>query len=114
MGRLAIRPTTGVMILSDSSTSIPAARSTDPVTTFARRVVAGKVIACKLVGKAAERHLRDLAEGGARGLRFDRAAAEYAINFFGFLRHNKGELAGRVVTLEPWERFAIGSIFGSG
>ena len=98
--------------MSDFSISTPAARSTDPVTTYARRVVAGKVIACKLVVKAAERHLRDLAEGGARGLRFDRAAAEYALAFFGFLRHNKGELAGRVVALEPWQCFAIGAIFG--
>ena len=31
----------------------------------------------------------------ARGLRFDLAAARHAIDFFGFLRHSKGEWAGR-------------------
>jgi phage terminase large subunit-like protein len=61
---------------------------------------------------ACERHQRDLEEGGARGLRFDERAAEKAIGFFRFLRHSKGEWAGQPLTLEPWQQFLIGVIFG--
>lgn len=70
------------------------------------------MVACRLVRKAAERHLRDLRDGADRGLTFDRRAAEYAIQFFSFLRHSKGEHAGRSVRLEPWEQFCIGAVHG--
>src|SRR6266851_4983235 len=92
-----------------SSTSIQTARSTDPVSAYARAVVKGRVIACKSVVKAAERHLRDRQNGPARGLRWDRKSAEYGIAFFGFLRHSKGELAGQRIRLEAWQKFCIGS-----
>lgn len=61
---------------------------------------------------ACERHLRDLAEGSKRGLRFNPDAAQYAIAFFGFLRHSKGEWARRRFRLEPWQKFIVGSVFG--
>ena len=61
---------------------------------------------------ACERHVRDLAEGSKRGLRFDPDAAQYAIAFFGFLRHSKGEWARRQFRLEPWQKFIVGAEFG--
>ena len=75
-------------------------------------VLEGRTPACKWVRLACERHQRDLEEGGARGLRFDERAAEKAIGFFRFLRHSKGEWAGQPLTLEPWQQFLIGVIFG--
>ena len=63
----------------------------DPVTQYALDVVAGRVVAGVLVHKACERHLSDLATGHARGLHFDREAAQKAIAFFPLLRHYKGE-----------------------
>lgn len=68
--------------------------------------------ACRWVRLACERHKRDLDEAGKRGLRFDERAAEKAIGFFRFLRHSKGEWAGQPLTLEPWQQFLIGVIFG--
>ena len=61
---------------------------------------------------AGERHLRDLAEGAARGLRFDEKAATVAVKFFSLLTHNKGRWAGKPLTLEPWQQFFIASLFG--
>lgn len=85
---------------------------TDPVTTYAQAVVAGTILVGKLVRLAAERHLRDLGTGPARGLRWDAVAALRAIEFFGFLRHSKGEWAGKPLTLEPWQQFIVGCLFG--
>lgn len=89
-----------------------AARADDPVTQYARDVLDGKVVAGRLVRLACERHLRDLETGEERGLFFDAQAACHAIEFFRFLRHSKGEWAGAVIELEPWQMFRIGSVFG--
>ena len=79
---------------------------------YVEDVLQERAPACKGVRLACERHLRDLEEGGERGLRFDERAAEKAIGFFRFLRHSKGEWAGQPLTLEPWQQFLIGVIFG--
>jgi phage terminase large subunit-like protein len=95
------------------STKIRNAPSTDPVTAFARDVIAGRRLSCKLVRKACERHIADLAEGPKRGLRWDPAAAVHKLAFFRFLRHTKGaKFAGKRITLEPWEQFALGCVYG--
>jgi phage terminase large subunit-like protein len=92
----------------------------DPVTQYALDVVAGRVLTGQLVRKAAERHLADLASGAARGLTFDVEAALRAIAFPELLRHYKGEWGplpgvrteGLPITLEPWQKFVIGALFG--
>jgi phage terminase large subunit-like protein len=66
-----------------------------------------------LVRRACERHLDDLGSAGASGLRFDLAAARHALEFFGFLRHSKGEWAGQTFTLAPWQAFVVGALFGA-
>jgi phage terminase large subunit-like protein len=87
--------------------------SLDPVEAYARSVVGNEVVAGELVRLACERHLRDMAEGAARGLSWDREAALRAIQFFpAVLRHSKGRLAGQPFDLLPWQRFVVGSIFG--
>jgi phage terminase large subunit-like protein len=82
------------------------------VTAYARSVSEGAVLASRLVRRTCERHLDDLTSAGARGLRFDLAAARHAIDFFGFLRHSKGEWAGQTFTLAPWQAFVVGALFG--
>lgn len=47
-----------------------------------------------------------------RGLIFDEDAAQHVIDFFGFLKHSKGEWAGQVVELEPWQQFYLWVLFG--
>jgi phage terminase large subunit-like protein len=75
-------------------------------------VAEGLVLTNRLVRLACERHLADLAVAAARGLRFDPAAARHAIEFFGFLRHSKGEWAGQTFALAPWQAFVVGCLFG--
>jgi phage terminase large subunit-like protein len=83
-----------------------------PVAAYIHGVLDGSIPAGKLIRHAVERHQRDLDEGPARGLRFDRDAAEHAIRFFSFLKHSKGEWAGQPFTLEPWQQFIIWVLFG--
>lgn len=83
-------------------------RTACPVEAYARAVVADEIVAGRLVRLACERHLRDLAEGPARGLRWDQAAAERIIKFAAFLR-----LPGdKPFVLEPFQVFVVGSLFG--
>ena len=79
---------------------------------YIQDVLSGKQIACRWVKLACQRHLSDLEHGAERGLRFDPAAAAHAVRFFSFLRHSKGEWAGRVVELSPWQAFGTAMVFG--
>jgi phage terminase large subunit-like protein len=79
---------------------------------YARAVTEERVVTNRLMRLACERHLDDLGSAAARGLRFDTAAARHAIDFFGFLRHSKGEWAGQAFALAPWQAFVVDSLFG--
>jgi len=83
-----------------------------PVVAYCRGVLDGSVPASEMIRLAVKRHLRDLETGGERGLHFDRQAAEYATQFFGFLKHSKGEWAGRTFEPSPWQQFILWSLFG--
>jgi phage terminase large subunit-like protein len=65
-----------------------------------------------LVRLACERHLEDLRTGHERGLRWDQARADNAIEFFSFLLLSEGAFAGKPFRLEPFEAFIVGSLFG--
>lgn len=84
-----------------------------PVTAYADAVIAGDIPAGKLVRLACERHMRDLDHGAERGIYFDEAQAQWAIDFFpNLLKHSKGEWAGQPLVLAPWQEFIVGSLFG--
>ncbi len=82
------------------------------VEAYAHAVLGGKVVAGRLVMLACQRHLDDLVQGKARGLRWDADAARHAIEFFCHLRHSTGEWANQPFELQPWQAFVIGSLFG--
>jgi phage terminase large subunit-like protein len=85
----------------------------DPVTAWAREVVAGKVIAGPHVRNAAQRHLIDLVDGPDRGLFWDLPAAMRVIGFFKDVLHlAAGKFEGQPFILEPSQAFIVGSIFG--
>lgn len=83
-----------------------------PAEQYAHDVVAGKVLACKWVKLACQRHLDDLQEAPDRGFFFDQEAGERVIRFFRLLRHSKGEWAGQVFDLSPWQQFVTWCLFG--
>ncbi len=82
---------------------------------YIRDVVGGKIVVCKWVRLCVERHLRDLDDvkcGRRTDIRFDRKAAGRVIDFFKFLRHFKGEWAGEMFVLQPWQQFILWVVFG--
>ena len=88
---------------------------TDVVTQYAKKVTAGKIIACKSVRLACERHLRDLKKSKTKKYPyyFDAEEAERAFLFgIRFCRHSKGQWAGKPLELEDWQKFCVGNIFG--
>ncbi|CAB4177393.1 COG4626 Phage terminase-like protein, large subunit [uncultured Caudovirales phage] len=100
---------------------------TDPVTQFARDVVEGrKFVVAHNVLLACQRHLDDLQHGPARGLVWQPAEAQLAIEFFeGVLclpEESDGDddddqvdgppVDGQPFILSPWQQFIVGSLLG--
>lgn len=83
-----------------------------PAEQYIDNVIAGQVVACRWVRLACTRHREDLAHGHAHGLVFRPQAAQHVLDFFAFLRHSKGEWAGQVVQLEPWQQAILWILFG--
>ncbi|MGR3452889.1 terminase large subunit [Pseudooceanicola sp.] len=83
-----------------------------PVSRYAADVVEGKEVAGELVRLACERHLLDLETAGDRGWVFDCRKADQVLNFAGMLQHTVGPKAGEPLTLQPWQMFRHGSVFG--
>lgn len=88
-------------------------KAVDRPTAYARDVVAGKILAGRLVVLASRRHLDDLKKGTKRGLLWDPAEAQLAIDFYEqILRLNGGEHEGQPFLLQPWQAFIVGLLFG--
>lgn len=95
--------------------SHPHINAADVALKYANDVISGAIVAGKLVKLAAKRFLRDLKNGHERGLFFDKVAAQHVVDFFGFLRHSKGEWGangGQTFVLSPWQVFILANIFG--
>jgi len=98
-------------------------------TQYARDVVGGAIVACRWVRLACERHLRDLERAAAADPAFPYAfnpemtqqgtgktyrPADRICAFAELMPHVKGHwaAAGETIRLEPWQVFALASIFG--
>lgn len=79
---------------------------------YGRDVTSGKIITGELVKLAIKRHEKDLKDGHLRGLYFCEESASRALKLFDYLKHSKGEWAGTVIVLEPWQCWIIACIFG--
>lgn len=84
---------------------------------YCRAVIAGKVVAGKLVRAACERQLRDLGRQASEGFPWVLSPehAERACRFLERLRHVEGpkaRLGGQPLELEPWQCFLVTSVFG--
>ncbi len=81
----------------------------DPATSYARAVVAGEIVAGRLVRLACERHERDLQTGPERGLQWSPKKAKDGLEFFSHIKLPEGN---KPFVLSPWEEFIVGSLFG--
>ncbi|AVX37905.1 terminase large subunit [Yersinia massiliensis] len=79
---------------------------------YAERVVAGEIVACQLVRLSCQRFLNDLKVGPERGITFSEARAQHILNFYKFVPHVKGALAGQPIELMDWHIFILINIFG--
>lgn len=92
----------------NTASDVPA----DPVTAWAKDVVAKRIVAGPDVRAACKRHLDDLKNAGKRGYYWDLPAAMKAIEFFPDLLMIEGENGLEPFHLMGWQLFAVGSIFG--
>lgn len=75
--------------------------------------MSGRVVAGELARFAAERHLRDLRDGGRRGLVWRPEKAARALGFFpAVLSITAGAKVGEPFVPLPWHAFTVGSLFG--
>lgn len=89
---------------------------------YARDVVAGRILACRYVQLACQRHLDDLKKSKRSNYpyRFDAVAAARACRIAELLPHTKGKWAitrpgnpkSNLIRLEPWQIFIRCVIFG--
>ena len=86
----------------------------DGATKYAKGVVSGRVVACRHVRQACERHLKDLKRVGDPDFPYvyDVAAANKFFKFCSHIRHYKGPMKGQPLDLEPWQQFVFGSVYG--
>lgn len=87
--------------------------SRDPVTSYARDVLAGKIVAGPHVRDACKRHMRDLEEAPNRGFFFDLEKVNRVVGFFrDVLRLNGGQFEGKPYEVLGWQAFTLGSLIG--
>jgi len=70
------------------------------------------VTAGKLVKAACQRHRDDLKNARRKGIYFDEALANRAINFAPLLKHSTGEYDGKPFELMPFQKFITWCLFG--
>ena len=82
---------------------------------YARDVTSGRIVACRLVQAACQRHLDDLKRARADSawpFRFDNWHAADICHFAEQLPHVEGRWATPTILLEPWQVFCLAVIFG--
>ena len=81
---------------------------------YIKDILSGKIPASEYVRKSVERHVMDLEKQGTEDFPYTFVPAEgqRVIKFFSLLRHSKGEWAGSVFKLSPWQEFLIYAVFG--
>lgn len=87
----------------------------DAAITYATRVLAGEIPACKWTKAACRRQLDDLAtaEGDANyPFEWRPDKAEHICRFVELMPHIKGEWAGKKIDLELWQIFILTTVFG--
>lgn len=89
---------------------VTSSSTTDRATAYAKRVVAGDIIAGPHVRNACRRHMDDLKRDD---IAFDPEGAARALRFFeGKLKLSEGQFENKAFASQPAQDFIIGSLFG--
>jgi phage terminase large subunit-like protein len=76
---------------------------------YCQMVLTGKKPSNLYERLAVERYISDRKN---KKFEFRNDKAEHVIRFFSFLKHSKGEFAGKPFELEPWQKFILWNLFG--
>lgn len=79
---------------------------------YAERVLSGEIVAGELVRLSCQRFLNDLEHGPERGVYFSEDRAQHILDFYNFVPHVKGALAGKPIDLMAWDIFILINLFG--
>lgn len=79
---------------------------------YAERVLSGEIVAGELVRLSCQRFLNDLENGPERGVYFNEERAQHILDFYNFVPHVKGALAGKPIELMAWDIFILINLFG--
>ncbi|WP_112197042.1 terminase large subunit [Rahnella sp. NRRL B-41462] len=79
---------------------------------YAERVLSGEIVAGELVRLSCQRFLNDLEHGPERGVYFYEDRAQHILDFYNFVPHVKGALAGKPIDLMAWDIFILINLFG--
>ncbi|MCU6671160.1 terminase large subunit [Enterobacteriaceae bacterium H4N4] len=79
---------------------------------YAERVLSGEIVAGELVRLSCQRFLKDLEYGPERGVYFNKDRAQHILDFYNFVPHVKGALAGKPIDLMAWDIFILINLFG--
>ena len=81
---------------------------------YSEDCISGKIPSCQKHKWACQRFLRDLDRVGTPDFPFlwDEAAAGRIVDWFAYLKHSKGSLAGQPIILTEWQKFRECQIYG--
>ena len=79
---------------------------------YAEEVVKGNIQASEILIAACKRALDDKKNAEKRGYYYDPESANRVIQFFTFLKHIKGTLAGQPLILADWQVFIVCQLYG--
>lgn len=82
-------------------------------TQYAQAVLSGRILVCRKVKLACERHMNDLSRQGTAGFPFvfDEGKGHRPVRYIEkFCKPSKGKF--KTLVMQPWEHFIIGSLYG--
>jgi phage terminase large subunit-like protein len=82
---------------------------------YADDVLSGKIVSCKLLKRAAQRHFKDLYRSeNDPNFKYVLCPqkAQRIVAFYKFINHTKGALARKPIKLMPWQIFLLSSVIG--
>ena len=86
-----------------------------PALRYIDDVLSGRLLTCKFIRLAVERHVKDLERSESDPdfpYYFDPDAAQRILDFFQFCNHVEGKWAGSPIVLEDWQQFMFWVPFG--
>lgn len=86
----------------------------EELTRYAESCIDGVIPSCKKHKWACRRFLDDIAKEGEESYPYvwDEAEAQKIVKWFSYLRHCKGVLARKPITLTTWQKFSLCQIYG--